>query len=127
MFEITKNKPFVILATIALLLFVLNIGSCVNSYNQRNLREKERFQRMDLEERMSKFNQEKAILTEKLKVKDKELDAEITSHQATKKALIQEQMVVSSLKDELQKVTKLKEALEEEIKKSLSSNKKAKK
>ena len=39
--------------------------------------------------------------------------------EATKKSLVQEQLISSSLKTELEKISKLKEALEEDLKEAL--------
>jgi septal ring factor EnvC (AmiA/AmiB activator) len=121
-----RNRLVIILGALVLALFIFNIASCANAYSKDSLRKKEILQRMEIEEKISKSAQDSAILSQKLKAAQKELDDEIAAHQATKKALIQEQMIVQSLKDDLQKVNKLKEALEEELRKS-SSNKKAKK
>jgi len=120
-----KEKPVLMLAILSLVLFVLNIGSCVGSYSQNAARRKEMAQRLVSEEKMVKANQEKTALLEKLKVKEKELEDEKLSGQAAKKALIQEQLVCQNLKDELQKVTKLKEALEDNLKEAIAANKKA--
>lgn len=122
-----KNRVLIILAAVTLVLFIFNIASCANVYKQDSLRKKEMLQRMEIEERMSKAAQDNAISSEKLKGIQKELDDEAAAHQVTKKALIQEQLIDKSLKEDLQKVTKVNEALEEELKKALSTNKKAKK
>ncbi|MCX5706760.1 MAG: hypothetical protein NTW13_03755 [Candidatus Omnitrophica bacterium] len=122
-----KDRAIAILAILTLMLFVFNIGSCSNAYRQKVARDKEMAQRLDLEEKMGKFNQEKSSLSDKLKAKEKELEEEKVVCEATKKALAQEQLVGQSLKDELQKVTKLKEALEENLKEALVANKKSKK
>ena len=84
-------------------------------------------QRMDIEEKMVKFTQEKTAILEKLKAKEKELEEEKATSQAVKKVLVQEQLVGQNIKEELQKVTKLKQALEEDLKEALVNNKKAKK
>jgi len=118
-----KNKTLIILAVVTLVLLISNITSCVNVYNQDSLRKKEMLQRMDIEEKMSKSAQDNAALALKLKTIQKELNDEIAAHQATKKMLIQEQMIGESLKDDLQRVTKIKEALEEELNKKLKTNK----
>ena len=123
---IFKEKPVVILAILSLILFVLNIGSCASSYSQNAARRKEMAARMDIEEKMVKANQEKSVLSEKLKSRDKDSEEEKVVYQAAKKALAQEQLVCQNLKDELQKVTKLKEALEENLKEALAANKKVK-
>ncbi|MDP2831088.1 MAG: hypothetical protein Q8O02_02415, partial [Candidatus Omnitrophota bacterium] len=47
--------------------------------------------------------------------------------EAIKKALLQDQLVNMSLKEELQKVTKLKEKLEEDLRQALGNGKKLKK
>lgn len=124
--EIFKGKPVVVLSILSLVLFVFNIGSCASSYSQNAARRKEMAQRMDSEEKMVRTNQEKAALLEKFKAKDKELEEEKAAGQIAKKALVQEQLVCQNLKDELQKVTKLKEALEDDLKTALADNKKAK-
>lgn len=105
-----KNKIIIILAVSVVLFLALSIGSCVNAYNQNAGRKKEMLQRMDLEEKISRLNQERA----------KELDA-------TKKELTREQMMSQSLKEELQKMTKLKEDLEEKLNKESTANKKGQK
>ena len=122
-----KNKPAIILGIAAFLLFILNISSCFNAYNQNAGRRKEMAQRMDLEEKMSKFTQEKAVLSAKLQATEKSQDEEKAADELTKKALAQEELVTQSLKDELQKVTKLKEALEENLKQAVAKSKKANK
>ena len=124
--EVFKEKPVVILAVLSLVLFVFNIGSCASSYSQNAARRKEMAQRLDSEEKMVKANQEKAAILEKLKAKDKESEEERATCQAARKALAQEQLICQNLKDELQKVTKLKEALEDDLRAALAVNKKAK-
>lgn len=122
-----KEKPVLMLAILSIVLFVFNIGSCVSSYSQNAARRKEMAQRLDSEEKMVKANQEKAALLEKLKAKDKELEEEKAAGQAAKKTLTQEQLVYQNLKDELQRVNKLNEALEDNLKEAIAANKKAKK
>jgi hypothetical protein len=124
-----KDKIIVALAAVTLLLFILNIGSCINAYNQNALRKKEMLQRMNLEEKSGKVIQERTGLAQELEVKNKELAEEKANFEAAKKRLIQEQLVSESLKSELEKVTRLKEALEAGTKKksSFTFNKKAQK
>ena len=69
--ENIKGRAIIILAILTLLLFILNIGSCASSFSQGSARRKEMAQRMDLEEKFGKLNQEKAAVIDKLKVKDK--------------------------------------------------------
>ena len=120
-----QEKPVMMLAILSLGLFVFNIGSCISSYGQNAELKKEMAQRLDTEEKMTRANQEKAALLEKLKIKEKESEEDKAALQATRKALTQEQLVCRNLQDELEKVTKLKEALEGNLKKALADNKKA--
>ena len=124
--ENIKTRVILILAVLSGLLFVVTVNSCSNSYRQKAARDKEMASRLDLEEKMSKFSQEKAALEEKLRVKDRELAEEKVAHEATKKALLEEQLMSSSLKEGLQKVSKLKDILEENLKEALVSGKSVK-
>ena len=121
-----KNKTVIILAIVAAFLFLGNVSSCSNAGKQKQARDKEMATRLDLEEKMSKFSQEKSTLEAKVASLSQELEAEKTAHQTTKKALLQEQLISQSLKDEVQKVIKLKEGLEEELKDALARGKTSK-
>jgi len=118
-----KKRVVIILAVVAVLLLVLNIGSCVNVYNQNASRKKEMLQRMTLEEKTVTLIQDIAKSAAKLAAMQKELDAEKAGNEAAKKALAQEQMVTSSLKEDLQKLTKRNEVLESELNKDSASKK----
>jgi len=118
-----KTRIILILSILTLILFIGTISSCSNAYRQKAARDKEMATRLDLEERMSRFTQDKATLTDKMNAREQELEEEKAAHQATKKALVQEQLVNQSLKEELQKVTKLKDALEEDLKEALVASK----
>ena len=118
-----KNRAILILAILTLIFFIGTVGSCSNTGRLRSIRDKEMATRLDLEEKLSKFTQEKAAAEEKLNSLTQELEAEKTAHQTTKKALLQEELVNQSLKEELQKITKLKEALEENLKEALVTDK----
>ncbi len=122
-----KDKALIVLAVLTVIFCFGMISSCSNTSRQKSAWRTEMSKRLDLEERMTKFSQEKSGLEEKAKAKVKELEVEQTANQATKKALLQEQLINMSLKEELQKVTKLKEALEKDLKDALVNGKKLKK
>lgn len=117
--EAIRNRIILILAVLCIILFIGSLSSCGNVYRLKRLRDKEMAMRLDIEEKINKFSQENATLQERLNRKDVELTEERSSHQATKKAMAQEQLVNESIKDELQKVTKLKETLEADLKEAL--------
>ncbi|MBI4982534.1 MAG: hypothetical protein HZC15_05315 [Candidatus Omnitrophica bacterium] len=115
-----KNRIILILSVLSAILFISSVSSCASANRNKSARDKEMVARLDSEEKMSKFTQEKSSLEEKLKAATTSLEEEKAAHQALKKSLVQEQLVNQSLKEELQKVTKLKEALEEDLKESLT-------
>lgn len=126
--EGVKNRLIVILAILACIFFIISAGSCSGSRRQRLARDKEMAARLDLEEKMSGLTQDKGTLEQKLSSASENLEQEKASHEITKKALLQEQLVNQSLKEELQKITKLKEKLEEDRKEALvTSSQKTKK
>ena len=112
-----KNRIILILGILCIILLIGNISSCSNALKQKVARDKEMFSRLDLEERMSKFTNEKAAL-------EKQIEEEKAAVEAMKKDLVREQVVNQTLKDELEKVTKLKDTLEENLKEALVKKKK---
>jgi len=125
--ESLKSRIILILGILTVIFFLFAVGSCSSVSRMKGARDKEMASRLDLEEKMSKYNQDKSRVEEKLKSTTQALAEEQAANQATKKALLQEQLVNQSLKEELQKVTKLKEALEEDLKESLAGRNKSKK
>lgn len=124
--ETIKNRVILILIILSIMFLVSSIGSCFNVRQYKSSREEEMSKRLEAEEKLSKIMQEKVVLSNKLADAQKTLEEEKASHQATKKALVQEQIVGQSLKEEMVKVTKLKEALEEDLKEALVTDKNVK-
>lgn len=125
--EALKNRIVIILAVFSAVFFFGTLSSCNSAMRQKAGRDKEMAARLALEERTSKYVQEKSALEEKAKAKENEADELKAALEATKKTLVQNQLVNMSLKEELQKVTKLKETLEEDLKQALANGKKFKK
>lgn len=118
-----KNRIVIILAILSLIFFFGTLSSCNNAMRQKTGRDKEMAARLQLEEKMSKFSQERSALEEKAKAKEKESEEARVTLEACKKVLVQEQLINQSLKDELQKIIKLKESLEDDLKKASLSGK----
>lgn len=121
--ESVKNRVIIALAILTAIFFVATIGSCGSAGRMKSYRDKEMANRLDFEEKATKCVQEKTALQERLKNATQSLESEKTDHQITKKALLQEQLVNESLKEEVAKVTKLKEQLEADLKESLAKSK----
>ena len=54
--ETIKNRIIFILAILSVILFIATLNSCSNAYRQKSARDKEMAIRLDLEEKMNKFN-----------------------------------------------------------------------
>lgn len=118
-----KNRLILALIILSIICLVWTIGSCSNVHRFKAARDKEMITRLDLEERVSKLTQEKVLLDSKINALIQELEEEKVAHQASKKALLEGQLINQSLKEELQKLIKLKEALEEDLKEALVKDK----
>lgn len=117
--ENIKNRVILILAILSIIFFMGAIRSCSTAKKLKMTLielDKEKAVNWDSEQKMNELKKGKAALT-------KELEDTKTENEATQKALLQEQLVSQSLKEELQKVTKLKETLEDDLKDALVKNK----
>ena len=125
--ESLKNRIVIILAVLSAVFFFGTLSSCNSAIRQKAARDKEMVARLALEERTSKYAQEKSALEERVKAKENEVAELKIDLEVAKKALVQNELVSQSLKEELQKVTKLKEALEEDLRQVMANGKKPKK
>jgi len=116
--DVIKNRIVIILAIFSALFFFATLSSCNSAMRQKSSRDKEMAVRLQLEERVNKFSQERSALEEKAKAKEKEAAEARAALEEAKKILVQEQLVNQSLKDELQKEAKLKEASVADLKKA---------
>jgi len=116
-----KSRLILILAILTAIFFLTSVSSCMDSRRQRTSRYKEMSTRMGLEEKAEKFNSERAALSDKIKELEKNLGSQKGELEKTKEALSQQQLANRSLTEELEKVNKLKEALEENLKEALVS------
>ncbi|MCX5711144.1 MAG: hypothetical protein NT060_04205 [Candidatus Omnitrophica bacterium] len=114
--ERIKNLVIIVLGVLCFLLIIGTISSCSGAYRQKLARDKEMAGRLDLEEKMSKYSQERVAMEERVKSKDKDLQEATSELAGVKKELLEEQMISKSLKDDLAKLTKTKESLEEDLK-----------
>ncbi|MDD5120227.1 MAG: hypothetical protein PHR84_02820 [Candidatus Omnitrophica bacterium] len=122
-----KNRIVIILAILSAILFFSTLSSCGSAMRQKASRDKEMASRLALEERMSKFSQDRSALEEKAKAKEKEAEELKPALETANKALAGERLINQSLKEELDKVVNLKEALENDLKKAKEEIKKLKK
>jgi hypothetical protein len=123
--ETLKNRLILILGILTVIFFCLSVSSCLNAQRHKTQRDKEMLTRLDLEEKMSKQGQEKQALEKKIAALAQELAQEKTTQDTSEKELIQARAIIQSLRDELTKVIKLKDKLEDDLKEALVSAKTA--
>jgi hypothetical protein len=117
--ESLKNRIIIALVILALIFLIGMIKSCSDSGRYKINGSNEMRTRIDCEEKLNNFSKEKAAIENKANAATEALEEERAALAATKKALLQEQLVSQSLKEEIEKITKLKEALEEDLKEAL--------
>ncbi|MBU4078206.1 hypothetical protein KKE85_01150 [Patescibacteria group bacterium] len=117
--ENIKNRVIIILAILSIIFLMGAIRSCSAGKKLKTTLielDKEKAISWDSQQQMNELKKEKAALA-------KESEDTKAENETTKKALLQEQLVSESLKEELQKVTKLKETLEDDLKDALVKGK----
>ncbi len=115
-----KNRIIIILAVLSAVFFFGTLSSCNSAMRQKAARDKEMAARLAMEERSSKHLQERTLLEEKAKAKENEAAQAKAELEIVKKDLTQNELVNQSLREELEKVTKLKESLEAQVKQALT-------
>src|SRR3989338_3429270 len=103
--ENIKNRAILILAILTIIFLMGTIRSCSTAGKLKTTLielNKEKALTWDSEQKMNEMKKERAAL-------EKELEGVKVENETAKNALLQEQLINQSLKEELQKVTKLKE------------------
>jgi hypothetical protein len=121
--DIFKNKVVLGLALGNVIFLILAASSCNTSYKYKKLRDNEAELRFDSQEKAERTMRERQTVEESLKQANAGLETERGLRQAAEKSLTQQQMVNDSLKTEIEKLRKLKEKLELEIKEALATGK----
>jgi hypothetical protein len=114
-----KSRLLLILGILNVIFLLLWVTSCNDVGKFKKARDKEMDSRLESEQKLEETMKLKSGFEEKINKVQKELDEGKAVLEANRKSLIQEQLVSNSLKDELEKISKLKEALEEKLKEAL--------
>ena len=122
--DIVKNRVIAILVILVIIFFLFWLGAASTASRQRSLATSKAALSMELEEKLVKLEKEKSALTEELKNIQGLLGEEKANHEAARKTLSQEQVAEQALKVELERITRLKEALEKDLKEALVGQKK---
>ncbi|TAN61015.1 hypothetical protein EPN16_04075 [bacterium] len=117
--DIAKNRVIAILGILVVIFLLLFLGAKGNLSRQRNFANERAARAFELEDKIVQLEKEKSAISEELKNIQAQLAEEKGAHDAAKKTLSQEQVAESALKVELERVTRLKETLEKDLKEAL--------
>ena len=117
--ESLKNRIILILGIFSLMCVVVAVASCNNSMQQDAKRKTEILKRMTAEESLSNLSRDKDLSQKKIEALTKEASTAKAELETLKKSFTQEQLVSQSLKEDVLKLTKLKEKLESDLKEAL--------
>lgn len=121
---IMKNKVSMILSAAVIIFFLLWLNAVSGVSKQRTLANDKAVLSMELGEKNIKLEKQRSDLSEELKKAQAALAEEKAQHEETKKILSQEQVAEQALKVELERVTRLKEELEKDLKGSMAGEQK---
>ncbi|MFA5356687.1 MAG: hypothetical protein WC301_04710 [Candidatus Omnitrophota bacterium] len=117
--ESIKDRIIIILVILCAIFFVATIRSCGTAVKLKAVTaelDKEKAASWDAEQKLNELKNENSAALQEAQSSKEEFES-------VKNALSQEQLVSQGLKDELEKVTQLKNKLEEDLKEALVENK----
>jgi hypothetical protein len=117
--EKLKTRVILALGILCVILLIVAVNSCSGRLMQEQKWRKEMAQRLDSEDKAQKAQQEQSVLSEQLKKVKEDLGQKAKELEVASKKLMQEQLVNQNMKAELEKLSKLKEALEDDLKDAL--------
>ena len=121
--NLLKNKVVIILGVLNVIFLFVAVSKSLESKKCIDVKRREELQRFDAEQELNKISSEKKAVEAKLSKLEVDFEQVSASVDQAKKSLTQEQLVNQSLKVELEKLRKLKEALEQDLKNALISGK----
>ena len=121
--DVLKNRLAVILGILNVIFLLVAINSCSQNRKIIDVKHKEEIKRYDAEKELNKISSDKLRIEDEMKKLVQETAQEKVDLESAKKALLQEQLINKSLKGELEKLSKLKDALEQDLKNALVSGK----
>ena len=125
--DAVKTRAILILGILSAILLFSTISANFAANKCKADMQKELGGKIAAEEKLDAALKEKSNWQANIDNLQKQLDGERAAKEAGGKSLAQEQLVNQSLRDELEKVTKLKEKLEENLKDVLVSKPESKK
>lgn len=115
-----KSRGLLILGILNVIFLLFWVTSCNDVRKFKNARDKEMDSRLESEQKLDEFTKLKSGLEEKINKVQKDLEDGKAALEVARRSLLQEQLVSNSLKAELEKISRLKEALEVKLKEALA-------
>ena len=116
----TKEKALLIFIILTIIGFIFAFNTNVKANKHKKLFEKEMAFRLDMEEKVSKLRNEKMNLTTTLRDKDLEVQRKNRLIENLDQTISGQEAEIDELQSELEKLTLLKEKLEDNLKEELS-------
>lgn len=119
--EFLKNRLVVVLGVCNIVFLLVAVQSCVQGKRYIAVKHNEEIKRYDAEKALNDVKQEKERLETALQKNEETLSQERADFEAAQKTLLQEQLINKSLKAEIDKLRKLNNALENDLKNAVVS------
>lgn len=123
--DVLKNRIVIILGILNVIFLLVAVNSCTQGKKCIDVKRREEIKRYDAEQELSKISNEKVSIEARIQKAEATLAEATATIETTQKALLQEQLVNKSLKTEIEKVSRLKDALEQDLKNALVAGKSA--
>lgn len=121
-----KNRIIIILLVSVIILFISTISANLSARKLNKELVNQKDIKFELEKKFDSVLKEKTALEEEKKSLSTKLEEDKKEFEKVKKDLQAERLMTQALKDELEKMTKLKEKLEENLKEALTIKPKTK-
>ena len=118
-----KNRIVIVLGVLNVIFLLIAVNSCSQSKKCIDVKRKEEIMRYDAERELNRVSSDKAAFEEKMLKAEAALAQASGAAESAQNALTQEQLVNKSLKAEIAKLSRLKDALEQDLKNALGSGK----
>lgn len=119
--SVVKNRLIMILAALAFIFAILWLNTIRSVARQKSLASSKAALVYELEEKNAKLEKERSNASEELKSAKSQAEALKSELEDVKKTLSQEQVAEQALKVELERVSRIKESLEKDLKEALGS------
>jgi hypothetical protein len=121
--DVFKNRIVIVLGILNVIFLLIAVNSCTQGKKYLDVKRREEIKRYDAEQELNKIAGDKQAIESKMQKAEAALAQASADAETAQKALLQEQLINKSLKAEIEKVSKLKDALEQDLKNALVSGK----